>query len=292
MSQPSKSNDQVHVHVNQSREEEFDVEQVKPPMPPTNLSAVEDDNDITIVPNSTDDAATAENEGADTTSSSIVSKFVSLLVNKKTAAFAMAMLGTGAIVGASVQHKQKQQKALLAAVNSGSGVSNSRSKAGKSTSFCEPERVIECGGPVITNQKVVLSDDLFCTDKVTTSTPPLQLKTLNAAIKLSGPDASIDCKGHTVRQVAEDFGSSAVYCATEPGINLGPTNRRKNMKTNCNIYYQVGIWLENGATAINCKAEQFHDGFMVLNGGEVKNSEASRNHRGFFIQGSGEISKV
>jgi hypothetical protein len=291
MSQPSKSNYQVHVHVHQSREEEFDVEQVKPPMSPTNSSAVEDDNDITIIPDSTDDAATAENEGADATSSSssIVSKskFASLLVNKKTAAFAMAMLGTVAIVGFSVQHKQKQQKALLAAVNSGSGVSNSRSKAGKSTSFCEPERDIECGD-VFTNEKVVLSDDLFCTDEVSDATNS-ELRTLNAAIKLSGPDASIDCKGHTVRQVTTE---SAAACDTFPGQSLDPSFLRKQMKQNCQLYYQVGIWLEDGATAINCNAEQFYDGFMVLTGGKVKRSEAASNRRGFFIQGSGEISKV
>lgn len=57
-------------------------------------------------------------------------------------------------------------------------------------------------------------------------------------------------------------------------------------------YYQAGIMLEDGATAINCKVEQFYDGFLIVNGGEVKKSEASRNHRGFVIEDIDDSSKV
>jgi hypothetical protein len=113
---------------------------------------------------------------------------------------------------------------------------------------------------------------------------PVAGEVLNAVIKLSGRDARIDCKGHTIRQVAEDFGKSAVKCTTRTGSPFQDNNERAHMKLDCNIYYQVGILLEDGATAINCKVEHFYDGFMVLNGGEVKNSEASRNSCGVFIQ--------
>jgi len=275
MSQPSKIN---NYQVNQSQEEEFDIDidvEHVVANPPAAESAIVNNN----VDN--DDDAVVAVDGGFCGGSSTMSKCASLLVNKKAAASAVVFVAAVGCTGALVGKRKQQQQALLAAINSSSGVSNFKSKTGKS-SFCEPVPIIQCGDE-ITDQKVVLSDDLFCAN-VDDKNFPVAGKVLNAVIKLSGRDARIDCKGHTIRQVAEDFGKSAVECTNSPGSPFSDNNQRATMKTNCNIYYQVGILLEDGATAINCKVEHFYDGFMVLNGGKVKNSEASRNNRGVFIQ--------
>jgi hypothetical protein len=295
MSQPSKINYLVN-QSSQADEFDVDVEQVFT-NPPAKILPTSDTTTTIITDSAANPATVAvDGDGGFCGGSSIMTKCASLLVNKKTASTMLfaGIVGAGAIAGAGsygyaqYKHTQQQQQALLAAVNSSGSVSNIQSKAGKSTSFCEPERVIQCGA-VITDQKVVLSDDLFCTDDVSDpATTNNNKKTLNAAIKLSGPDAKIDCKGHTVRQITTE---SAAACNTSPGSDLNSSNARKNMKVACNLYYQVGIWLEGGATAINCKVEQFYDGFMIQDGGKVKKSEAASNRRGFYILG-GEISDV
>jgi len=67
-----------------------------------------------------------------------------------------------------------------------------------------------------------------------------------------------------------------------PYVTRDPSDDRKDMKEDCNIFYQGGILLRDGATAINCKVEHFYDGIIVLDG-EVKKSEVSGNRRGVFI---------
>ena len=274
------------VNHNHSTEEEIDVERIDV-HPPSNLSA--SDDDIIIVPDGIEDSTMTEGVHVDDATinrSSIASKLVSLLVNKKTAiaATTVMLLCAGAMIGVSINGaaENKQQKAL-AAINSIDGKAG-KGKAGKSTStsFCEPVAQVTACGETFT-ESVVLSSDLFCTGDVDGATKE-ELKTMNAAIKLEGPDAIIDCKGHTVRQVAVDFGRSAVYCNSKPGFDLNPRRQRKLMKENCELYFQAGIWLANGATAINCKVEQFYDGFFVQDGGEVKESEVSRSYRGILIQ--------
>ncbi len=269
-------------HVNHSKEDEIDVERIDVHSL-SSPSASGSGNDIIITSNDIEDSTVIEGVNDDATinqGSHGTASFMSKLFNKKTAAVAF-VLGLAAVLGVSINgaaghNRQQQQQNALAAINGIGG------KAGKSISFCEPEQVMTCG-ETFTNEKVVLSSDLFCTDDVTDATNP-QLRMLNAAIKLEGPDAILDCKGHTVRQVADDFGSSAVFCDRKPGSDLSPTPKRKTMKNQCNLYYQVGILLVDGATAINCKVEQFYDGFFVQDGGEVKKSEASRNYRGVVVQ--------
>jgi len=160
-----------------------------------------------------------------------------------------------------------------------STVAVERSKAGKSGSFCEPEPVVTCG-ETFTNE-VILSDNLICTDVIDATTPIPKLKTLNAAITVEGANAVIDCKGHTISQITS---KSAAACATNPGVDLDPSASRRQMKNDCDLYYQAGIILLDGATAINCKVEQFYEGFLVVNGGEVKGkkSEAYGNKRGVY----------
>ena len=231
------------------------------------------------------------NEDGSSPPQSMFASFLS--ANKKivciiAAAAALSFVAiAGAFVGGSAAHNQQQMNASIATFG---GKSN---KSGKTTSFCEPSHVVASCGQTFTN-KVTLTKDLFCTESIAGAD-----MTLNAAIKLEGPDASIDCKGFTVRQVADDFdfGESAVNCGNSPGFNLNPTQKRKTMKQNCNLYYQVGIWLADGATAVNCKAEQFYEGFFLQDGGEVKKSETSRNRRGIHVQDesvstTGTISKI
>ena len=213
------------------------------------------------------------------------------LVNKKTAA-AVCVMGFCVIVavslsGAAEHNRQQKQNALALAAINANAVGG---KAGKSISFCAPAQAVTCG-QTFTDEKVVLSDDLLCTDDVDDATNQI-LRTLNAAITVNGPDAIIDCKGHTIRQMTT---LSAPACETSPGNDLDPSRDRRNMKLNCDLYYQAGIFLVNGATAINCKVEQFYDGFLIVDGGEVKKSEASRNHRGVVIEdysGSSSVSKI
>lgn len=51
-----------------------------------------------------------------------------------------------------------------------------------------------------------MSSDLFCTVDDVDGATNQELKTMNAAITIEGHDAITYCKGHTVRQVAVDFG--------------------------------------------------------------------------------------
>jgi len=210
---------------------------------------------------------------------SFMPKLAYLSANKK-ALVGFTVLGVvGIIMGVSISGaaEYKQQQNAMAAINGGVG----SSKSGKSGSFCEPEPSVLCGQTV--TETVVLTDDLLCTDRVDSNTPDDVLTTLNAAIKVVGKDAVIDCKGHTVRQLTSKS-AAAANCKKGPGPSDVDNNKRKTMKETCDLYYQVGIWLVDGASAINCKVEQFYDGFFVQNGGEVKKAEASRNRRGINIQ--------
>ena len=267
--------------VKQSRSEEIDVElegvTAQPP-PPSKLSAA-GAGDINLVPDGmddNDDAAEAEEKRT-----SFMSRLASPLVNKKTAT-AVALFGVvgtsvvvGVAIGGAAEYKQQQNAFVAIAINGGGGANHS--KAGKSGSFCEPASVITCG-ETFTNE-VILSDNLICTDVIDTNTPNTQLRRLNAAIKVEGANAVIDCKGHTISQITS---KSAAACATNPGFALTPSDNRKQMKKDCDLYYQAGIILLDGATAINCKVEQFYEGFLVVNGVEVKKSEAYGNVRGVY----------
>ena len=300
MSQPSI------LQVKQSHEEEFefnvDIEHVfnDPSRPSKNPTAVNvevetngghvDEEDADAISDDMD----GDNEGATETSKK--SKFASLcfLNNKIVCGIAAAaMLGFTAIIGASIggysaAFNRQQMNALAV---------NAAGKAGKGqVSFCEPEHDVTSCGQTFVNEKVVLLDDLICMESVNDDdvTNP-QLRTLNAAIKLEGPDASIDCKGFTVRQSSENFGSNAANCPNRMrGVSLGPHFERKDMKLDCDLYYQVGIWLKDGATAVNCKSEHFYDGFFLHDGGEIKKSEASRNRQGINVLDEvvGSTSKV
>ena len=320
----SSHSSKYQVKVNHSEEEQFDVEHLSlddiNPSPPTELSDNADKADaaanVLKVPE-VDDAVAKDKDSS--CSSCFNSKqsnfdFALFLVNNKTVALiaAAALLGVGAIIGLSinsvVEQNHLQQQQALAAITGAAGrhgrpqtsshthVHGKTGKGGKSASSClsghDPidkdgqdfcaDEVIECGA-TFTNEEVDLSHDLFCTKSVSWLDADDELMELNAAITLSGPDASIDCQGHTIRQIANSPGS---FCQTGLGIGdpFEPSNFRKEMKRNCFNFYQAGILLIDGATAINCNVEKFYDGFLVLNGGEVKKSETSGNRNGVFIQ--------
>ncbi len=275
--------------VNYSKEEEIDVELERIDVhPSSNLSASRSGNNDII---SIEDSTTTEGVNNDATISggshcttSVTSKLAFILVNKKTAAvICVCVVGICAILGVSITgaagHKKQQQNALALASINGIGGKSGKGKAGKSISFCEPAEVMTCG-QTFTNEKVVLSDDLICMDDVDDASNQ-ELKTMNAAIKVAGPDAIIDCKGHTIIQMTT---KSAAACETPPRRDLNPSSERKSMKTDCDLYYQAGIFLVDGATAINCKVEQFYDGFLVVDGGEVKKAEVSGSRNGVRIR--------
>ena len=186
----------------------------------------------------------------------------------------------GVVVGLTngVAGQQEFQKSFAATVSG---------KSGKSVSFCEPPPAITCG-QTFENTKVVLSEDLFCTDDVTDATKAATLPKFNAAIKIKGPDAVLDCKKHTISQLSS---KNAAYC----DANFVTQENRQAAKLSCDLFYQVGIWLVDGATAVKCKVEHFHSGIFIGKGGEVKKSEVSGNRNGLNIRdevSAGSTTKV
>ncbi len=319
-SHPSK----YQVKVNHSEEEQFDVEHlsidINPTLPTDQSDVIDDDaaaNAVnTKVPEAEVDDA-ADKEKGSCYFNSVKSSFASFLDSKKIAylfaATALLGVGVGAIIGLSIsgvveQNHLQQQKTLAAIPGTGHGSGRSQTssyslihsktgKVGKSASsclsghdpvdkdgqdFCGNDEVIECG-ITFTNEEVVLSHGLFCTENDYSDDE--ELMELNAAITLSGPEASIDCQGRTIRQISQGLGLGS-SCQTGLGIGdpFEPSNYRKEMKKNCYNFYQAGILLIDGATAINCNVENFYDGFLVLNGGEVRKSKTSGNVHGVFIQ--------
>ena len=198
-----------------------------------------------------------------------------------------------------IEDEDEDEDAALASLPTATSRTTNRSKrggkAGKAAScvsehdpvndeekFCAEEEIISCGA-TFTNEEVVLSDDLFCTDRYYDASED-ELMALNAAITLSGPEASIDCKGHTIRQVtAGYFGSQCLNWLDPKDDPFEPSFLRSEMKTWCDLYYQAGILLTDGATAVNCNVENFVDGFLVINGGAVMSSKASENQNGVTV---------
>ena len=83
----------------------------------------------------------------------------------KKALVGFTVLGiVGIIMGVSISGaaEYKQQQNALAAIIGGGGAHSS--KSGKSGSFCDTEPSVVCGQNV--TEKVVLTDDLLCTDRV------------------------------------------------------------------------------------------------------------------------------
>lgn len=136
-----------------------------------------------------------------------------------------------------------------------------------------------------------MTQDILCTDNVADVSRPIQLRTLNAAIKLEGAGAIIDCQGHTISQLTSKYAPS---CGRFPGVYFGPTRgRRLLMKEECDLFYQGGIWLVGGATAINCNVENFYDGFLIEKGGEVQKSNAKWNRDGVeTLDDSGSTTRI
>eukprot|EP00985_Skeletonema_marinoi_P020917 scaffold12556_cov219-Skeletonema_marinoi.AAC.1 len=216
-----------------------------------------------------DDAAKAKEERR----ASSMPKLASPSVNKKALVGCTVLGVVGTIVGVAIggAAEYKQQQNALAAINGGGGAQSPQQQ----------------GWQV---GLVVLTEDLSCTDRVDDASDGV-LTTLNAAIKVVGADAVIDCKDHTVRQLTS---KSAASCEDSPGPNDDETSlERKTMKEECDLFYQAGIWLVDGASAINCNVnvEHFYGGFFVQNSGDVKKSEASGNRRGV-VWLSGSTTKI
>lgn len=211
----------------------------------------------------------------------------------------VSLLGVGVIIGFFLKHNHQQQQrykenALVAIAGQKKKKGGKSSKGGKSAkgNVCliddpvdDEEKFCKYGdvacGDTFTNQEIELSGDVFCTDNVFLATDA-ELEALNAAITLTGPDASIDCKGHSIRQMVR--GVHASGCLNGAGDYNSDNTSRKDMKEACGLYYQGGIMLVDGATAKNCRVDEFYDGFIIRNGGEVEKSEVSENRVGVFVQ--------
>jgi len=246
-----------------------------------------------------DNAAGSINKSFFSGFQSIMTTLGSFFLNKKSAAVFVAaiLFSTGAIFGISmsvITGQYKQQQEDLAAIT-GHGRSHSHSKSGKSASVsvqsksgksasvsvclsehepvdeggldfykCE-QKVVECGD-IFTDEEIVLTHDVFCANNYWNATheEKEELDRVNAAITLSGPSASIDCNGYSVRQIyttpvsppkyARDCFVSLLGDISDP---FEPSPTRPYMRGSCSNYYQAGILLADGAKAINCKAEEF-----------------------------------
>ena len=280
MSQPSPS----------VGEEQYDIEHIDAPPPPQSNPSPADGDQVIVVPESDVDEG-SHSHGI----TSIMSKV------KKTTAAACVMgfcVVVAVALGGIAEHNRRQQQNALAAINVVGG------KAGKS--FCEP--VIECGA-TFTNEKVVLSHDIICSGPGGIIIPGAratamdgEIEDISAAITLSGPNASIDCKGHTIRQPNMMNGGLTSFSPDGDGEEefewpnfANPFEPRNGFKFKAEMknnllseldldFFEVGILLIDGATATNCKVERFLDGFAIVNGGEVKKSETSGNVNGVIIQ--------
>ena len=261
--------------VKQSNDEEFDIERFddnsSPPPPQSNLSAAAAGAGDKV--NDNDECADDGEAAAAGGEASFISYLPCFSVNKTIIA-ASTMLVIGVTVAA-----------VVASMSNGAAGSSQFQKsfatAGKAPkSFCEPP-AITCG-QTFTDQKVVLSDDLFCTDDSAGATD-----SFNAAIKISGRNAVLDCKGHTISQRST---KNAAFC---DGSFLKAN--REATKKSCDLFYQNGIVLVDGATAINCKVEHFQTGIYVGKGGEIKKSEVSGNRIGVAVRNevaTGSTTKV
>ncbi len=213
----------------------------------------------------------------------------------------VASVGLGVFIGFGlsgvIEHKRQQQQRYqenaLAAI-AGQKKKKKGGKPGKNClnehdpiddeeKFCAEQKFISCGG-TFTNEKLELSHDLLCTDSIYDATDA-QKKAHNAAITLVGSNTSIDCKGHTIHHILPNDQFTIKNCPIGAVLPpLEPSDDRKDLKERCKFFYQVGILLVDGATAVNCNVENFYDGYHIVNGGEVKKSEAFGNQNGVTIQ--------
>ena len=182
---------------------------------------------------------------------SIYKGFDGIAVLPKKAGFLLAafvLLGTGGIIGFGLSgvigHKRQQQHRRMDTlpyrlrehdISIAEVKANGGGKAGKvctndhdpiddEEEFCAEEQVIECGA-TFTNE-VVLSHDLICIDSIDDATDE-QKRAHTAAITLVGPGASIDCKGHTIRQIIQhEFTIQSCYVGQVWQPPLEPSDRQ------------------------------------------------------------------
>ena len=321
MSSPYAINKQVsqHEHSEDKEEEEFSaiVEQICIDFDPAILSDLSSNAHIT---SSTRNVDTINADKEDSNENDSDKGFSGISLSNKYASFVPYLMfvfvaviiataaSTGNVIGFDFsgnieRHRQRQQRSRRMdspshphrlrehEISTGGIKAKGGGKAGKiclndhdpiddEEEFCEEDTIIECGA-TFTDENIVLSHDLLCTDQVESATDD-ELKALNAAITLTGPNASIDCKGRTIRQIPT--GQFAPGCQFGVGPPFELSDSRKEMKLNCRLYYQAGILLLNGATAVNCGVEQFYHGIYIVNGGDLKKSEISGNRFGVAIE--------
>ncbi len=175
--------------------------------------------------------------------------------------------------------------------------SSKSSKSSSSTCPPEPTKDVQCGNvynSTATGEQVVvtLGGNLLCDENITQADGKK-----NAAVTLSGKDTVLNCQGYTISQTTVningiDTGSgAAVDCDIIPGPN---ESDRENMKKTCGLYFQYGVFLEDGATMVNCNVQKFLVGAEIENGGEIEDSEFSLTRRGVIInnRAANTMSKV
>ena len=150
----------------------------------------------------------------------------------------------------------------------------STSKSSKSSPTCPPEPTpdVECG-KVYTNTTVILGQNLICQGNITEADGKL-----SAGLRLIGEHAKLDCQGYTIMQVTES--SAAALDCNKPFFN---DEERLEMKQECGLFFQYGVFLEAGASMINCNVQKFYQGAGMFRGGKIVDSEFNLNRRGVQI---------
>ena len=174
--------------------------------------------------------------------------------------------------------------------------SSKSSKSSSSTCPPEPTKDVQCGNvynSTATGEQVVvtLGGNLLCDENITQADGKK-----NAAITLSGKDTVLNCQGYTISQTTVNIdGISSSAAAVDCDILPGPNESdRENMKKTCGLYFQVGVFLKDGARMVNCNVQKFWGGAEIENGGEIEDSDFSLNKDGVVIanRAANTVSKV
>ena len=186
----------------------------------------------------------------------------------------------------------------LASRNLDSTHSTSTSKSSKSSSYCPPEPTpdVQCGNvynSTATGEQVVvtLGGNLLCSGNITEADD-----TRNAALTLEGEDAVLNCQGYTISQTTVNIDGTETGSAAAVDCDIFPSNsaKRLRMKQECDIFFQFGVILKDGAKMMNCNIQKFWGGAEIRDGGEIQDSEFSLNYRGVQIanRGTNTTSKI
>ena len=155
--------------------------------------------------------------------------------------------------------------------------SAARSKSGKAgpvpplAPYCSSSKQT-CGQTVEENDKITLTEDLFCAEDWNSATTPVKRSKNCPSLWTLEGDAELDCNGYRISQNTTLGSDSAVTCDDKGKTSL-------QQKTACQLYYYRGVCLTGSAKIKNCQVETFLEGIYVENISDIKDSTAVSQNR-------------